>query len=122
MGYLGLKHMGDSDNAADLGHDVQEAMANVLLKRLGKTDNVYNTDGPIDVALVFEALIIPAMKSFDCTKLYNLALETIKKLEEKFDDAKKGSVEDWGSHENKKMHVNAYNRMLKSMKKFANNK
>jgi|ERR1035437_1126132 hypothetical protein len=59
MGFMGLKCVCDSDNAADLSFRVSSAVAKVLAEGLKEKGNLYNTNGPINVALIFEEMIIP---------------------------------------------------------------
>lgn len=57
MGYMGLDHWIDSDNASDFRSKVEDVIANVFAKHLDYTSNEYNTPGAVNVALVAEELL-----------------------------------------------------------------
>lgn len=106
MGFMGLSSVCESDNAADLGYRVSDAVTKILKEGLKQTANEYNTSGPINVALIFEALIIPAKSSTYILdeKLVKIAQECILLL--KKEKAKVGSFD------------RDYTRMIKSLTKF----
>jgi hypothetical protein len=66
MGYMGLSHWAESDNAADWRHTLQNCFENftgkklkaevrrLVMKEVKDMDNRYNTDGPVSIALVME--------------------------------------------------------------------
>src|SRR5574337_585422 len=84
MGYMGLDSFGCSDMAFDLAHEVIDKMAEVLNEGLKNTANEYNTSGPINVSLFFEAFIIPVQEEYVGNEaIGELAKKTMKLLKEK---------------------------------------
>ena len=114
---MGLDHLNDSDSAADLAFTVFSSMVKALRKGLKDKSNEYNTNGPVNVALFFEAFIVPVAEEYqDYSDVWDLARDTKTELEKHLSMSKKA---DWGGDlENKKMHITAYNRMLKALNKF----
>ena len=107
MGFMGMDRVVDSDNAADLSFNVAIAVAAVLKKGLKLQDNCWNTSGAVNVALVFEELIIPATTSAYLLddELVKLAAKCVQML------AKENKV---ATHE----FGNDYSRMINSLNKF----
>ena len=116
MGYMGLEDYNDSDGAFDAAYSAIGAMVESLNNELDTNEgNEYNTCGIINVALFFEAFIIPYEEFYGIDSLNNLAIKTLKKTEKKIEvDSKK----DWDSKSNKEMHLDAYNRMANSLRSF----
>lgn len=110
MGYMGLKHWVDSDSAADLTANAEKALVKVLRKGLKEKGNEYNTPGPVNVALFLEATIKNADYNDDLSKLI---LDTIGLLEKLIAATER---EKWDEARNKRMHLNAYRRMVKNLK------
>jgi hypothetical protein len=116
MGYSGLEHYNDSDLAAGAVSSVVSATVKALKKALKEKGNTYNTEGAVNVALYFETFMLPLRKEFasvwddDLTKL---ALKVEKKLGKTIEE-----IRQWPNSENKSMHLEAYLRMRKNMKKF----
>lgn len=67
MGYMGLSHWGESDNASGFRYTLQEcfkknkekkllkaAVRKLVMKELKDEGNSYNTSGPVNIALVME--------------------------------------------------------------------
>ena len=117
MGYMGLDRVTQSDAASDLAYDMQKAMAKELKKGLKDRGNCCNTDGPTNVALIFEEMILPRRDSYiDCEELVDVAKETYDMLGKTIEEVKGA---DWdGDKENMKFHLNAFKRLQKSVKKF----
>jgi hypothetical protein len=116
MGYMGLKHFQESDLASDSAYMMVGVMVKQLEKELKEKGNEFNTAGPENVAMIFEALIIPLTKEYHYyDDLIQLADKTKKLLEDKVNKDKKS---DWDSASNRNMHINAYKRMIKSLEKF----
>lgn len=114
MGYMGLSNYVDSDNAADLAYTMQRAMAKELAKGLKEEGNCYNTAGPENVAMVFEAFIIPCREDYKYSDdITNIAVKTLEALQKKIDTDRKS---DWDDEGNRAMHINAYKRMAKALK------
>lgn len=106
MGYMGLDHYQDSDNASNLAYTMGNAMAEVLMKGLKKKDNEYNTDGPVNVALVFEGIILPHRGGYRYHKeLKYVAKCTRDRLLQKI---KNSSLKDFYSQENRNFHINEW--------------
>jgi hypothetical protein len=61
MGFFGLNHYGDSDEAWDFWYDIQKAKGNkpkikkLIAKELRNHTNEFNTDGFINIALYLES-------------------------------------------------------------------
>jgi hypothetical protein len=120
MGYSGLSSWGDSDEAADLASYAVDAMVKKLRGGLRRKATSYNTDGPINVALIFEGFICKN-KGFLTSyspELVKLAEDTLTAMEKEITKGKKQSAEDWGGSSNKQMHLRAYKRMAKNLQKF----
>jgi hypothetical protein len=113
MGYMGLKHWGESDMAADLAHHAEQSLVKVLRKGLKEKGNEYNTPGPINVALFLEATIKDAHYN---DELSRLILDTIELLEKLIAKTKR---EKWNDDSNKQMHMRAYRRMVRNLKKIS---
>jgi len=98
MGYMGLSHWCDSDNAADFRSELLSNMANTLKKELKHTDNEYNTPGFLNVALVMEDKTIFGKIDKDYRNyFYNVTHETIKMLKEAI------ASDDWDASDKKSM-------------------
>jgi hypothetical protein len=116
MGYMGLQHFDESDNACSLTDTVINVMCDKLSKELNRKSNEFNTCGVVNVALFFEAFIVPN-KSFcylDNIKLDQLTTELINRLTKLIDDSEHS---EWDCLSNKRMHINAYKRMLRKIKR-----
>jgi hypothetical protein len=120
MGYMGLDHYNSSDMASDLAYVMQNAMAETLRKGLKEKGNQYNTDGVVNVAMIFRDLIIPHLEEY-CgnDKLQEVAKITHDKLAEQIGN---DEPDDWGTSKedkaNRKMHIDAYKKMLRALEKF----
>ncbi len=95
---------------------------NLLKKDLAKTGNEYNTSGPVNVAMIFNELIIPVeyyQGYSGVNDLKKLAERTAKKLTA---EIKRTEKEDWGpdsdDDDRKAMHLSEYRRLLKRLNKF----
>jgi len=117
MGYSDLTLSG-SDEAAELAGSIESCMVKILEKELKMTTNEYNTDGIINVAMFFDECIIPCkywgISAYD-DGLIRLAEKTAKKLKKRIDDTVK---DDWDDKANKRMHLTAYRRLLRRLRKF----
>ena len=85
MGFCGIGHWHESDNAADTchrfedqfkGHFSKKTVTAFVEKHLLKKDNAYNTPGFIDVALLLEDNKIP---------IVHVNKSTLKKLDKMLD-------------------------------------
>lgn len=63
MGYSGLNCIFDSDNASDFTAHLMLTIANELTEHLKDKGDTNNTPGYVDVALIFEEIILPAAKN-----------------------------------------------------------
>jgi len=112
MGYMGLSCVCDSDSASDLSFEIEASIVDSLAKGLEDPGNAYNTDGPVNVALIFEENIIPGQ--FVRPALIALAEETASRLKDKIDNI--GDLEDWGGDEsNRNEHLGAYTRLKRKL-------
>lgn len=114
---MGLEHINDSDMAADLAYVVMDKMFKELKKGLKEKANEYNTSGPVNVALFYEAFILPVADEYKYRpEAFEVALSAKKMLEER--RAMMKIALDWDDEANKKMHLDAYARMIKSLDRF----
>lgn len=60
MGFMGMDHVGESDMAADLAHAAADAVSKILSKDLPHNHGMWNTSGAVNIALFFEATVIPS--------------------------------------------------------------
>ncbi len=116
---MGLGHLNDSDNAADLAFSVVNQMVERLREGLAEKGNAYNTKGPVNVALFFEAFILPLADEYrSYAEMWDLVRDTKDALKKRRD---KSEVLNWdGDEQNKKEHLDAYDRMLGSLDEFLN--
>ena len=116
MGYMGLRHFNDSDMAADLASVAVSKMVNELRVGLKEKANEYNTNGPINVALFFEAFIVPLADEYKSySDVWDLARDTKDLLEKHRNMSNKLR---WDDSANKKDHIGSYDRMIKSLDSF----
>lgn len=122
MGYCGLDHIGGSDEAADAASHVMDVMVKQMKQELKLKTNEFNTDGDVNVALMFCDMIVPCQKrKFGEPYVYHsglreLAERVVKKLDTRI--ARESTI-DWGKSdretESKTMHMRAYRRMRKQV-------
>jgi len=115
MGYSGLCHVNGSDNAADLMCNLISAVSKILSKELSREDrkNRFNTDPVVNVALIIE-LIGNIFNEFYVKSFTDLIEKTITKLE---DYVKEQNECKWENMENRKFHIDSFERMLESLRK-----
>jgi hypothetical protein len=119
MGYMGLTCPCDSDNASELKFSVIKGIVKKLRKGLKQKTNEYNTQGPVNVVLVFEEIILPISNHLWVhEEMTKLASDTITELEKLIKQSKEA---EWSNEGNRQMHVKAYQRMIKSMNKHITN-
>lgn len=116
MGYSGLEHWVCSDGAADMVADIEDALYRILNKELKNKGNELNTDGPTNVALYFEAFLLPTKDEWHSVKLEKLAIKVIYLLENKVKMCESNSG--WDSEKNRKYHIKSFKRLIKSLNKF----
>lgn len=114
MGYMGLECVCDSDAASDLSHFVFLGMIKTLRKGLKEKGNSFNTSGPVNVALFIEENLKPSKFIYD-HEMAKLAQDTKAKLEIQIKYSKDS---EWDCEDNKKYHLKAYARLIKSLNKF----
>ena len=117
MGYSGLHDYSDSDLAFDLAGFAFDAVGKELRKGLKETGNEFNTSGFVNVALFNEAYLYPVReKLHGVGEKLLVVLQTARKgLEKELGAGLKVSPEDLGGIANKRMHMNAYRRMLRKL-------
>lgn len=125
MGYCGLEHWGASDNAADSHwiinktlrtvkdfNKVNKKIEKVVLKELREAGNDFNTSGPINIGLLIEDNQIPIACLSNKTK--QKILDEVNDEILTIQDDRESFV---GNMKNFNFHLNAYKRILKSIKK-----
>jgi hypothetical protein len=109
MGYMGLSCISDSDGAASVAFVADAALVKVLRKQLKERGNEWNTGGVENVAIYLEERI----KDTSCSEeLSQLVTDVIVKLETLIE-----KTAEWEDSGNKRMHINSYKRMVKSLQK-----
>ncbi len=117
MGYVNLS-IGGSDMAGDGAIDLEEGIVRILNKLLKKKQNAYNTDGVINVSMIYNEIIIPTkywkengcdLKLLAITKVIPELKKEIKKLEKVI----------CINSENKNYHINTYKGLLKRLENFS---
>lgn len=117
MGYMGLDDYGESDAAFDVAYSAIDAMVEELAAALENDGNEYNTDGPVNVALFFEAFIVQNDNFNGIEAVEKLAKATLEKLNKKIELA---NAAEWDTQENKDKHILAFKRMAASLQGFIN--
>lgn len=64
MGFMGIRHIGESDNAFDFMAGLSEQMLKQVKKQVKNNDNPWNTPGYIDVALSLKSLMTKESETF----------------------------------------------------------
>jgi len=117
MGYSGLETITNSDDAADLAHVVLTAAGKQLVKGVRESGNEFNTDGCVNVALIFEQCFTrsndPCVYMND--SLRQAAFLAVARIEKLIAASQKA---EWDDHRNKADHLRSYRRMLKSLGNF----
>ena len=116
MGYMGLDHSDESDNAADFVCKYKTAKTMVqrrklISEELKNEDNDYNTSGWVNIALAMEEGVV---RHDDLTATQKESLIELLLKEKLNSDSSKKSR--WGDEKNRVMHNNAYKRLLKIVK------
>lgn len=114
MGYMGLDCWQDSDSAADSHSMVMDAIAKQLRKEMKDKGNCYNTDGPVNVALILEDMFInegTVRSLYSDGDIIKLATDVRDIMATKLKECIDG---DWDEHD---MHKDAYNRMVCNLNK-----
>jgi hypothetical protein len=115
MGYMGLANWGASDGAASATYRMQGDMVKRLRGALRGKGNTYNLSGAVNVALIVESFITPIAKQFkDCDDLLEVLRVTHDKLANEIMLAKEQA---WNNESNKRTHIKAYWRLLRSLQK-----
>lgn len=107
---MGLNGWGESDCAFDFDSEIGDLINNLIRKELKDKANCYNTCGAVNIALLIEAGRL-SMAQFDKenrTSLVKLIQERIAEVSE---------VGESNNEKNRKMHLKAYERMLKNINK-----
>jgi hypothetical protein len=111
MGYMGLEHPTDSDAAADLAYTADKALVEVLEAGLKDPGNQWNTPGCVNVALYLEHRLKTADYGDEMPELVQKTINALKAHVEKCNKA------DWDSEKNKRWHLTAFKRLVKSLEK-----
>lgn len=115
MGYTDISISG-SDMAADLGYSIADSIALLLNTELQNNENsCYNTNGCVNVALIFEELINKTSFMSHEDELYKVAKECRHILEQ---DLKNSVAAEWDSKDNKDWHINRYNELILELQKY----
>lgn len=107
---MGLNGWEESDNAAAFDITLEEVLNKLITKELKDQSNSYNTCGAVNIALLIEdgRLSVAQFNKQNRLKLIELLKEQILGVSDK---------SEWDDEENRKMHLNAYKRMLKNVEK-----
>ena len=110
MGYAGLSHWSESDNAADALCNLTNAVDKAVHKELANHANCYNTEGIVNILLICEDKpgLIQYMKTPTIQKIIKEGEEKIATITER-----------WDASESKDWHLKEIRRMLESFKKLA---
>jgi hypothetical protein len=121
MGYSSLNNVNSSDMASDLLYSCEQAFMLKLSKGLKEEENCYNTSGWTNIALIIES---GALDKF-CK--YSTSFEKfdwgflIEKLKKEVENSSESNAKVWDSEENRKMHHDAFKRMLANTEQFLRN-
>ena len=88
MGFMGLNHWVESDNAADFRYVLIQNMLEECKKEVVHETNEYNTDGCINIALLLEDGTFDFLEEYDFEKFGPVFDEAIERLDKKIDDYK----------------------------------
>lgn len=81
---MGLKHWGESDDAADFKITLEEAVSKLVKKELRHFANEYNTSGAVNIALMLEDGII-SIKLIEAPLIKVLLEQLNRLLEDRLD-------------------------------------
>lgn len=112
MGYMGLNHWGESDNSSGFLFEIQEKLGKslnaLIFQELKNRANNYNTPGEVNVSLLIEDGAIPVHLINNRNRD-----EIMLKLKDLIQLNKQVKPRD----KNTLMHLKAYKRLLKNVKK-----
>ena len=80
MGFMGLGHWSESDDAADFRGSLQEAIMKLTRKQLGHKANEFNTSGDINIAFMIADGLFDFLEEYEVKDDEELFLEVYKKL------------------------------------------
>lgn len=114
MGYMGLTHWSESDNAADFHYSVSEAKSlkgviTGFTKELKNEANCYNTCGAINIALVVEDGFLDKYSNTHKKKFKDVIHKTVAKLDSMIRE------DENDTNENVKWHVTNFRRLSNSL-------
>jgi len=115
MGYMGLENYMASDEASDFVCTVLGSIEKDCEKQLKNKANEYNTPGYVNIALFAEAFL-KNISIYSDDKLYKILEQVKNKLDEQVKAIKK--MEYW---KDQQMHITAFKRMSKNIKKILEN-
>lgn len=121
MGYMGLKHWGDSDRAADAYGAMIKQLIDSLNKELNEKGNGYNTCGVVNVALIIEDGLLETVPEFYIIEDFHhkKLLDGLRDLISSTDESEKAA---WDDEDNRLEHRAAYKRMRDYVKVFIQKK
>ena len=104
MGFMGLSHFHDSDEASDFAHVINEKYLKMLVRELKKETkrqtNEFNTPGWINSVLYLEAFILPSLDDISYYKSFQEGIIPLaKKLGEVLEKVLETCAEDEESAE-----------------------
>ncbi len=121
MGYSGLTGNWDSDMASATANSCVKAVIKVLKREVKLKENEYNTDGIVNVAFMFDELVVPSMYKL-CWGYYDEMREIAEKvfdgLEVKIQDCKDYLRTEDPNDDNTHMHIRHYRRLKRSVGRF----
>ncbi len=129
MGYSGLSSIWESDMAGGFATDLlrldvdeRGSLIKKIRKHLSVKENEYNTDGVIDVGMLFRDLITPAAKFFcgSCSsnELFELAKNCKKKMLKEIEQAKVKYKHEWDNESRRVQHLKAYQQCYRALESF----
>jgi len=112
MGYMGLKNVGEVDDASGLLTEMKEAMLEVLKEGIKEKGDGYNPSGVVNVALIFEQYICTTdiIDGWDHGWI-RFANQVVRGLNREINEAEDHSG--WEDQGNRRDHLRAYKRMHK---------
>ena len=118
MGFHGLEAYEESDNASDLVHQALDSMIPILRNGLKKEDNGYNTRGPENVGLFFEAFICPITEHVMGQNWEDFGREVLIVLNRNVKALHNWTKDKSNDPQDVAVFINAYRRMIKNITKW----
>ena len=121
MGYSGLRNWQCGDSSSSNTTTFIENTTKMLKSALRDAGNEFNPSGAVNVGLFTEAFLKPIAKQLsfadtdDEKGLLPILKHAREKLVKEIKQGEKNTAENWGGYDNKRMHLRAYNRILKNL-------